>query len=691
MIYDLDGMLPARAFQRDARGQIKPQSGGGGGAPANQNVTTTSIPEYARPYVEKMLGKAYDYTDADKNPYQAYTGQRTAAFTPMQAQAMQDVANMRTSGQLDSATNLATAAGMGGIGAQQTAQGLQQNALTYGGAAADYGRMGTDIGLNANMNANAIANQARQNAQGYGAAGAGYGAAASQFGSAGAQQAQQSSQQAQRQAAMYGAQGAQYGAQGAEQAIQAQRAAEGQADMYGQMGAGYGAQAAAMAPQAQQYGATAAQMGQRGMDFGAQGANIGQRGVGAAEQGFGAQDAYRKEATSADAMGQYMSPYMQNVVAQQQKDAVRQADIARQGTKSAASKAGAFGGSRAAIIEAESQRGLQDRLANIQATGSQSAFENAQKAQQYGAGLGIQGLQAGYQGLQAGMAGTAQGMQGAETGMRGQQAGLAGIQQAGQLQQLGMQGAGLGLQGTGQRLAAAQVGLQGTGQGIQGAQAGLSGVGQQVAGGQLGLQGAQTGIQGAQAGMQGTQVGLSSVGQELASGQLGLQGAEAGMKGTGQGMQGAQAGIQGVQAATGAGQMGISGLSAANQSAAALGNLGQTEFGQQQAITDATMRAGTMQRQEEQAGLDQMYQQFMAEQNYPMEQLGQFSNILRGLPLNQQTQSQYQNPSMLSQGIGAATAGYGLYQMGRKKGGAIKENNGGLATLGMYNAMRKRG
>jgi hypothetical protein len=27
--------------------------------------------------------------------------------------------------------------------------------------------------------------------------------------------------------------------------------------------------------------------------------------------------------------------------------------------------------------------------------------------------------------------------------------------------------------------------------------------------------------------------------------------------------------------------------------------------------------------------------------------------------------------------------------MGRKKGGAIKENSGGLATLGMYNAMKK--
>jgi hypothetical protein len=71
-----------------------------------------------------------------------------------------------------------------------------------------------------------------------------------------------------------------------------------------------------------------------------------------------------------------------------------------------------------------------------------------------------------------------------------------------------------------------------------------------------------------------------------------------------------------------------------------------------------------------------------------MEQLGQFSNILRGLPLNQQTQSMYQNPSGLSQAVGAGTALYGAYQMGRKNGGQIRAGDG-LDTLGIYNAMRK--
>lgn len=107
----------------------------------------------------------------------------------------------------------------------------------------------------------------------------------------------------------------------------------------------------------------------------------------------------------------FMSPYMQNVVQRQQMDARRQADIAAQQQQAQAARAGAFGGSRDAIMRAEANRGLQSRLGDIQAQGLQSAFqqgqaqfnqEQAQRAQQrqlmeqsrqFGAGLGIQGLQ----------------------------------------------------------------------------------------------------------------------------------------------------------------------------------------------------------------------------------------------------------------------------------------------------------
>ena len=444
-------MLPERAFQRDPSGKIKPQGGGGGTkAPSSQTVTQTTIPEYARPYAESMLGQAQALTDINQNPYQPYTGQRFASFSPMQAQAFQNISGQQVAPQITDASNIAYTAAGQGLAVQPGAQALQQAALGYGGA------------------------------------GAGYGGAASTLGIAGAEQAALASQEAQRRASMFGG-----------------------------MGAGYGAAAAGLTPQALQYGAGAA-------GYGAQGAGIGGLGVQAAGQGFGAGAQYAQMATSPEAQQAYMSPYMQNVVEQQQKEAIRQANIARGSEQARAVQQGAFGGSRSAIVESEMQRGLQDRLAMIQAQGSQNAFQQAQQAQQFGAGLGIQGLQAGYQGLQTGLAGTAQGIQ-------GQQAGLQGLGQAGQLYGLGIQGAGLGLQG----------------------------VGQQIAGGQLGLAGAQTGIQGQQAGIQGAQAGLQGVGQAVGAGQYGLQGAQTALQGAGQ-----------------------------------LGQLGQTQFGQEMSLTDALQKYG---------------------------------------------------------------------------------------------------
>ena len=75
---------------------------------------------------------------------------------------------------------------------------------------------------------------------------------------------------------------------------------------------------------------------------------------------------------------QYMSPYMQNVVDIQQREAQRQADVAAQQLGAKAVSAGGFGGSRQAILEAEQQRNLQTQLGDIQARGLASAYEDAQ-------------------------------------------------------------------------------------------------------------------------------------------------------------------------------------------------------------------------------------------------------------------------------------------------------------------------
>ena len=74
---------------------------------------------------------------------------------------------------------------------------------------------------------------------------------------------------------------------------------------------------------------------------------------------------------------QYMSPYMQSVIDIQKREAMRSGDVQRQEIGKQAVGAGGFGGSRQAIAEAEQRRNEAQLLADIQAKGQQSAFEQA--------------------------------------------------------------------------------------------------------------------------------------------------------------------------------------------------------------------------------------------------------------------------------------------------------------------------
>lgn len=109
----------------------------------------------------------------------------------------------------------------------------------------------------------------------------------------------------------------------------------------------------------------------------------------------------------ADQANQYMSPYMQNVVDIQKREAKRQAGI--EGTQQAAqaTSSGALGGSRDAIMRAERERNLNQQMGDIQSIGSNAAYTNAQN--QFNAdqnrelqGLGLAGTAAGQQ-FQQGM------------------------------------------------------------------------------------------------------------------------------------------------------------------------------------------------------------------------------------------------------------------------------------------------
>jgi hypothetical protein len=119
---------------------------------------------------------------------------------------------------------------------------------------------------------------------------------------------------------------------------------------------------------------------------------------GVAQQAMGAGQQFAQQAQDPMTMQGYMSPYMQNVVDYQKSQALRDFNIGRPMRARQAIGAGAFGGSRQAIVEAEAERSLGSQLQGIAATGSQKAFEDAQRQQQFGAQLGMQGLQTGLQG-----------------------------------------------------------------------------------------------------------------------------------------------------------------------------------------------------------------------------------------------------------------------------------------------------
>ena len=378
---------------------------------------------------------------------------------------------------------------------------------------------------------------------------------------------------------------------------------------------------------------------------------------------------------------QFMSPYMQNVVDIQQREAQRQADIAATSRAQKYARAGAFGGARQAIENAEAARNLAMQKGDIQATGLQSAYQQAQ--QQFNAEQAARlqaqqanqaaGLQVGGQNLQAALGvqqlGTQTGLQTALANLNAQQ--QANVQnQAASLQAQGMN---------------AQQALQAA---LANQQAGLT-VGQQNLAAQLGTQ--QLGAQ------QGLQAQLANQQAQMQAQQLAEQSRQYGY---GQLMQQAGLGAQYNQAAAQLGEqsrqygagLGLQGLQAAMQSAGQLGQLGQQEFGQNLALNQLQAQYGGQQQQQMQQDLTAKYQDFLNYQNAPYKQLGFMSDILRGVPLTQTGSSVYAPPpSTVSQLAGLGTAAFGASKLfGMKGGGAVedaayRDKPAGLADLAIYN------
>jgi hypothetical protein len=163
-----------------------------------------------------------------------------------------------------------------------------------------------------------------------------------------------------------------------------------------------------------------------------------------------------------------------------------------------------------------------------------------------------------------------------------------------------------------------------------------------------------TGQQNLQAALQQQQLGT----------QTGLQAALANQQ------QGLEAQRLGEQSRQFGAQQGLAGLQAAGQMGQTLGNLGQYQQQADLQRLGAQGAAAGEQRGLQQQYLDQAYADFLRQRDYDMERLGQFSNILRGLPVGlSTTNTTYATPpSFASQAIGLG-GGLGSLALSRTLGG----------------------
>lgn len=303
-------------------------------------------------------------------------------------------------------------------------------------------------------------------------------------------------------------------------------------------------------------------------------------------------------------VSQYMSPYQQQVMDVQKQEALRDFGKGLTAQNLGAARQGTYGGARNLLANTEMQRNLQTQLGNIQATGLQNAFQNAQ--QQFNTSQAQQQA-ANQANLQAAL----------------------GVQQLGSTQNLQAQQAN---QAANQALnlanLQAMMGTQQFGAG-QNLQAQLANQQTQQAANQANLQ-ALLGVQQLGAGQSLEAQRANQAAQLSAAQGLGVTGAQYG------------------QLAQGLGQLGTA------QQASAI-DLLKTQGAY-----------GDLQRATQQQQLDAQYQDLMAKLNYPISNLEIMNNLLRGVPVTQVSSTQSTTtppPSFASQLAGTGLSGLALYNM----------------------------
>jgi hypothetical protein len=341
--------------------------------------------------------------------------------------------------------------------------------------------------------------------------------------------------------------------------------------------------------------------------------------------------------TDAGTAESYMNPYTRNVLDIQNRELDRQAGIASNVRGAQAARAGAFGGSRQGIENAEAQRNLMMMKNQNQAQGMQQAYQQAMQQFNAEQGYGLQGQ------------------------IANQQAGLTVGQQN--------LGANLGVQQLGTQTAA-QIELANLANKQQ------TGLANQALKGQYGLTEGQFGQQAnMQTSAQAQQAALANAAAKSAASQFGAAAANtASLANAAASNQAAQfeAGQKLASAQTAA-QYGLGAQNLGLQASSQLGSLANQELAAKQGILSMQNQVGAQQQALDQAAKNQAIQDYANAQQYPLMQLGTMSNMLRGLPMQASTTNQYAaSPNPISQAVGTIGSGASIYN-------ALKPGPGGAA------------
>ena len=290
----------------------------------------------------------------------------------------------------------------------------------------------------------------------------------------------------------------------------------------------------------------------------------------------------------------YMNPYLKQSLDPQLQEARRQSQISQQATNAQATQAGAFGGSRSAILGAENQRNLGSNLANITGQGYNTAYTTGQN--QFNADQ--------------------------SRNMTAQQANQAAANQASQF-------------GAQQNMTAAQLAAQ---YGLSAQQANEM---SRQFGANYGMQGAQT----------AAQYGLAAQNANEASRQFGANYGMQGAQNTAQ--YGQQAQAQNAQENQFAANYGLQGLNTQLQAAQAQGNLGNMQNQAGLANLNTMAGLGATQQATQQAGIAADQAAFNQERDNPYKMVQYQQSLLQGLPLAAQQYNTSTNPYYAAAGAAA--------------------------------------